>query len=300
MRFPWLQVDADFLATGAGDLAELLRTSGGIPAELQPVSESEAGWAMVRLWGWAISKAETPEALGLLADEDMQRLAERAAGWRGAPGAFLAALLKPAVGLAQREEGGAVRLAGMERYASTLRRMEADRARKSGKAPKELPRNSTGTPSELQRKTQTQTQTQKETSASQASAAASPPGDDLPDSSAFALEAQEPPGPPAKKPRETPPGEVLYVRLESSRRAECGRADVPFVPSRWAYSRQNKDLGPIAKLPDGHEDKARFEAAWGAFCDDPDAAGLDEPFSLSFFWKMRSRYEGRGLKAVGS
>jgi hypothetical protein len=162
VRFPWLQVDADFLATGAADLAELLRTSGGIPADALPISEAETGWAMVRLWGWAISKAETPEALGLLADEDMQRLAERAAGWRGTPGAFLAALLRPAIGLAQREEGGAVRLAGMERYASTLRRMEADRARKSGRTPKDLHATSTGIPSELLRKTQTQTQKKEE------------------------------------------------------------------------------------------------------------------------------------------
>lgn len=134
-----------------------------------------------------------------------------------------------------------------------------------------------------------------ELSASQALTA--PPGDGVSSTPAFALEAQ---APAAKRPREAPPGEVLYARLETIRGAECEAAGVPFVPSRWAYSRQNRDLGPIARLPDGHEEQVRFQAAWGAFLEDPQARELDEPFSLSFFWRMRSRYEGRGLKAVAS
>lgn len=211
MRFPWLQVDADFLATGAGDLAELLR-----------MSEAEAGWAMVRLWGWAISKAETPEGLGLLADEDMQRLAERAAGWKGEPGAFLMALLKPAIGLAQREESGAVRLAGMERYASTLRRMEADRARKSGRGRKDSVPPSTGVPPELPRKTQTQTQTQKEErQLPSAAAVASPVGQ----VELLEVEAESAPQPlPAKKPRkpaEGPHGD-LWRTLEAEYERRMG------------------------------------------------------------------------------
>lgn len=149
MRLPFLQVDWDFLATSAGDLAELLRTS-----------EAEAGWAMVRLWGWAITKAATPESLGVLAGDDMQRLAERAAGWKGEPGAFLAAICGPAVALAQRGEDGIIRLSGMDRYAATYRKQESDRARKSRGSRAEVAAPSIGTPTEVARKTQTQTQTQ--------------------------------------------------------------------------------------------------------------------------------------------
>jgi hypothetical protein len=122
--------------------------------------------------------------------------------------------------------------------------------------------------------------------------------EDLPDATAFALEAQEPPAPAAKKPREAPPGEVLYTRLEADRRERCEAAGVAFVSSRWPYARQNKELGPIAKLPEGHEEQERFAAAWVAYCADPLALTREPPFSLDYFWRMRSRYEGRAVLAV--
>lgn len=139
--------------------------------------------------------------------------------------------------------------------------------------------------------------------ASQSAAAADARHDDLPDATEAAhevcdarppliLEAQV-----ATAPTRTPSaGEALYSTIEFIRKEECERHGLPFIPSRWAYSRQNKDLGPVAKLPKGHEDKVRFEAAWLAFLADPKALELDEPLSLAFFWKMRSRYEGLGLR----
>lgn len=280
MRFPWLQVDADFIGAHAGDLGAHLG-----------ISRREAMGLALDLWTWALARAgddAPPDGLVAGTGPVPDRLLAGSVGWTGPAQEFSAALV--AVGLAVRVADG-YRLTGFGRYKATW---EKNRRRSGGKPE----RNRTGTGEEPARKTQTQTQTQR-SSASQASAAASPqPEDDMPDATAFALEAQEPPGPPAKKPREVPPGEVLYMRLEDIRKAECIRVGVPFVPSRWPFSRQNKDLGPIARRPDGHEEKERFEAAWGAFLEDPGAKDLDEPFSLNYFWKMRSRYEGRALKGA--
>lgn len=279
MRFPWLQVDADFIGAHAGDLGAHLG-----------IGRREAMGLALDLWTWALARAgddAPPDGLVAGTGAVPDRLLAGSVGWTGPAEEFSAALV--AVGLAVRVADG-YRLSGFSRYKATW---EKNR-RRSGVRPD---RNRTGTGEEPARKTQTQTQTQKEASASQANAAASP-GDDLPNATAFALEAQEPPTPAAKKSREIPPGEVLYMRLEDSRKAECTRAGVPFVPSRWPFSRQNKDLGSIARLPDGHEEQKRFQAAWVAFLEDPQARDLDEPFSLSFFWRMRSRYEGRGLRAA--
>lgn len=155
---------------------------------------------------------------------------------------------------------------------------------------------------------------EEEDSASQATASAAPlVGDELPDATAKAEEvadrtalvlvAQEWPQKPASateaKPRPPQPGLVLYERLEAARASLCEEHGVPFVPSRWAYSRQNRGLGPIARLPEGHEEQVRFAAAWDAFAEDPVALTREPPFSLDWFWKCRSRYEGRAVQAGG-
>ena len=120
MRLPFIQVDAQFFETGAADLAELLG-----------LTEPVAGWAMVKLWGYVVSKATSPDDLGMLVGSDAQRLAERAAGWRGTSGNFLGALCNPAIGLADRRDDGAVVLRGLERYAATFKKNARDAARMS-------------------------------------------------------------------------------------------------------------------------------------------------------------------------
>lgn len=137
--------------------------------------------------------------------------------------------------------------------------------------------------------------------ASQATSAAEGPSNNAPATSSANLspEAQTAEKP-ARKPRTQPPGEALYARLEESRQKTCEEHGVPFVPSRWAFSRQNRELGPIARLPEGHEEQERFAAAWDAFTEDPVALTREPPFSLDWFWKCRSRYEGRAVQAGGT
>jgi hypothetical protein len=155
--------------------------------------------------------------------------------------------------------------------------------------------------------------------ASQAEAVASPPvadGEELPDATEHAEEERPPlvletqdaePPKPERKPRTPSAGEALYARLESQRQQACemdaanGLEGVHFIPSRWAFSRQNKQLGPIAKTQtsDPEGEWARFSAAWGAFLDDTEvAARLDEPYALDYFLRCRGRYEGKALKGA--
>lgn len=281
MRFPWLQVGADVISAKAGDLGVLLGCS-----------RREAMGLLVDLWAWVLTRSpDDAPPDGIVRDSRTGTGAvpatERAVSWAGPEGMLVTALEE--LGFVERLPDGLC-FRGAARYAATW---EKNRRRKQTDPKPE--RNRSGTGDEPARKTQTQTQS---SSPSESAASATPArGETQSDTRPFALEIQ---APETTKPREAPPGEVLYARLEFVRESECKAAGLPFVPSRWAYSRQNKDLGPIAKLPDGHDEQRRFQAAWVAFLEDPQARDLDEPFSLSFFWRMRSRYEGRGLKAVGS
>lgn len=143
--------------------------------------------------------------------------------------------------------------------------------------------------------------------ASQAPAVAAPgtDGDELPDATedaqevrpALVLEAQQP----EKPGRRQSAGEALYARLEARRQEVCSIDGVPFVESRWAHGRQNRELGPLAKAEKADaegETWKRFVGAWLAFMEDDEAAKLDVPYSLDYFWRMRSRYEGRALKGA--
>jgi hypothetical protein len=138
-----------------------------------------------------------------------------------------------------------------------------------------------------------------------AARAASLPEDDIPqahpddvhpaeEAEPFALEPQAS----GKKPRNKPPGERLYERLEARRREACEGAGLPFIESKWPHGRQNRDLGPIARLEESKpEEFERFKLAFFEFLDDPNAREADVPWPLDWFWKARARYEGRALKA---
>jgi hypothetical protein len=299
VRFPWLQVDADFIGAHAGDLGAHLG-----------ITRREAMGLALDLWTWALARAgddAPPDGLVTGTGAVPDRLLAGSVGWTGQAEEFSAALV--AVGMAVRVDGG-YRLTGFGRYKATW---EKNRRRSGGKPE----RNRSGSGEEPARKTQTQTQTQKEASALQAVAA--PPvadGEGLPDATdeagevrpALVLEAQdaEPPKP-EKRSRTPSAGEALYARLESQRQQACemdaanGLEGVHFIPSRWAFSRQNKQLGPIAKTQtsDPEGEWARFSAAWGAFLDDTEvAARLDEPYALDYFLRCRGRYEGKALKGA--
>jgi len=142
MRFPWLQVDADFIAAHAGELGVLLG-----------ISRREAIGLAVDLWTWALARARAdapPDGIVTGTGPVPDRLLAGSVGWTGPAEQFSEALI--ACGMAVRIDGG-YRLTGFDRYKSTW---EKNRRRAGGKPEG----NRTGTGEEPARKTQTQTQTQ--------------------------------------------------------------------------------------------------------------------------------------------
>jgi hypothetical protein len=147
-----------------------------------------------------------------------------------------------------------------------------------------------------------------ETASPTAAVAASAPEDDIPQAHPDDVHAEDDERPPlvlvpqpvAKPTRKQSVGEALYARLEDRREKACTEDGVPFVPSRWPFSRQNRDLGPIARAEtDAPAEFERFRAAWLEFVSDPATRDLDVPYSLDWFWKCRSRYEGKALRGEG-
>jgi hypothetical protein len=144
-------------------------------------------------------------------------------------------------------------------------------------------------------------------SASQA-LTAPPPGEELPDMKAEAEEVRpelelvaqeaEPPGR-VRKQRTPSKAEVLYAKFEEGRAVLCREAGVTFIPSRWPFARVNKLLKPLAAEVEASEEaKALLRDAFDAYGEDPDGRTREPPFSLEWFLRCRSKYEGRALKAA--
>jgi hypothetical protein len=143
MRFPWLQVDADFIAAHAGDLGAHLG-----------ISRREAIGLALDLWTWALARASDdapPDGLVMGTGPVPDRLLSGSVGWTGPAEQLTEALV--ACGLAARIDGG-YRLTGFDRYRATW---EKNR-RRAGKKPEG---SRTGTGEKPGPKTQTQTQTQR-------------------------------------------------------------------------------------------------------------------------------------------
>ena len=140
MRFPWLQVDADFVAAHAGDLGAHLG-----------ISRREAMGLALDLWTWALARASDdapPDGVVAGTGAVPDRLISGSVGWPGPVDALPAALV--ACGLAVRIDDG-YRLTGFGRYRATW---EKNRRRAVAKPE----RNRSGTGAEPGPKTQTQTQ----------------------------------------------------------------------------------------------------------------------------------------------
>jgi hypothetical protein len=310
MRFPWLQLESDFLEAKAGDLAALLG-----------ISRYEAIGRVADVWAWALNRSpkESPPD-GRVEGESAERLVEAAAGWtsRTRRGAFVHAALE--VGLLERTTTG-LRVRGMSRYATahenaTIRSEKARAAAEArwaaARAVEAAAEQPVGTAEEMpaacsehapstaqacadamlgDAKTQTQTQTQK-TPPTEAGSAGAPPaacGEVL------ELKPTVPPGKPVRRPSFA---EGLFVRLEASRQEACAQAGAEYVPEGWHPKRINAQLGFLAKA--SPEARAAFEAAWGAYLDEAANASRDPPFSLGFFLSSKSTWESRARRAGGN
>lgn len=271
----------------------------------------------VMLDEWALSAPPELTAEGVLVDPEPAEVLACALRWQGDTGELLSALLRSKI---VEKVADGFRLLGWEKYTKALAG-KSSRSAASAKAASErwgrkndASRMADASSSHNERMptpcvvdAKTQTQTQKEETASQATASAAPgaDGEELPDATedaqevrpALVLEAQQP----EKPGRRQSAGEALYARLEARRQEACRIDGVPFVESRWAHSRQNRELGPLAKTEKADaegETWKRFVGAWLAFMEDDEAAKLDVPYSLDYFWRMRSRYEGRALRGA--
>jgi hypothetical protein len=148
MRFPWLQVDADFIAAHAGDLAGYLG-----------ISRREAMGLALDLWTWVLARSPAnrpPDGVVTGADvagfsPEPARIVAVAVGWVGDPAALCGAL--SACGMLEIIPNG-VRIRGMSRYARTW---EKNNRRRTGD---NNAGNRRGTGEKPAPKTQTQTQTQ--------------------------------------------------------------------------------------------------------------------------------------------
>lgn len=284
MRFPWLQVDADFIAAHAGDLGAHLG-----------IGRREAIGLAVDLWTWALARAPDdapPDGVVTGTGAVPDRLLAGSVGWAGPEATLTDALV--ACGLAVRIDGG-YRLTGFSRYKATW---EKNRRRPVGKPD----RNRTGTGEKPERKTQTQTQTQKEdlpdaTDDAQSADPSPPAANGCPDCTTITAcwKHLERPKPGAKPPRAPSKAEVLYGKIQDHRRKRCESAGEAYVEDRWEAQRINRDLGAVVKGTD--EDRERFEDAFTEYL--ADDARAQQGWSLSYFMKggVRSMYEKRALDA---
>lgn len=300
MRLPFLQLESDIIGHGAAEVSHLSGCS--IPEALGHI-------ALIRAWAVSLATDEAPPD-GHVSGDSAGRRIEAAAHWRGEKGVLLQALID--AGQVRHGLDGLYVLR-LEPYVeawnknrTAKERMRTLRERSANKRERTEQEGDTDDERSAKFGGQTQTQTQREETASQAPAVAATLTADLPDATD---EAEELPARPTlelvapvagKAPRKAPPGEVLYAKLEDRRGKACAEAGVPFIPSRWAFSRMNRELAPIARLeaenPAAYE---RFRGAWLEFITDPAARDADEPFPLAWFLKNRGRYEGRALKAGG-
>jgi hypothetical protein len=128
-------------------------------------------------------------------------------------------------------------------------------------------------------------------------------GDALPDATEHAEEVREElvlTSPRAgRKQREPSKAERLYRKFQDLRLARCAEAGVPALDEDWAPARQNKALGPFARLEPGSEEADLLEAAWEQYLADDGMAAKDVPWGLGFFLASLATWKGRALKAAG-
>lgn len=244
MRFPWLQVDADFIGAHAGDLGAHLG-----------ISRREALGLAIDLWTWALARARDdapPDGVVTGTGPVPDRLLSGSVGWTGPAEQFTAALV--AVGMAVRIEGG-YRLTGFSRYKSTW---EKNR-RRAGEKPE---RNRTGSVAKPEPKTQTQTHIE-DTDLSPRGGGGEQAALNLPG----AAPAPKPPKPPkAPKPPSEPKGDPrhkpLVAELVAVFKAKTGTA----YGFQGVDARKVTDLLALADQdPETCEGRAPAEIArrWG-------------------------------------
>lgn len=107
------------------------------------------------------------------------------------------------------------------------------------------------------------------------------------------------PQPKQRAPRKPSDAELLYQQVQEVRRQQCEKAGVPFTPDYMPEARQNKELGPVVRVPPGAEvdEKGRTEAfrrftdAFAEYLSDDFHRAKGWPLALFLTGTVRARYE---------
>lgn len=107
------------------------------------------------------------------------------------------------------------------------------------------------------------------------------------------------PQPKQRAPRKPSAAEELYQQVQEVRRQQCEKAGVPYTPDYMSEARQNKELGPVVRVPPGAEvDEEgrpeafrRFGAAFGEYLSDERHKDKGWPLALFLTGTVRARYE---------
>lgn len=116
------------------------------------------------------------------------------------------------------------------------------------------------------------------------------------------------PQPKQRAPRKPSAAEELYQQVQEVRRQQCEKAGVPFTPDYMPEARQNKDLGPVVRVPPGAEVDAegrteafrRFSAAFAEYLSDDFHRAKGWPLALFLTGTVRARYEQAAALAAQS
>lgn len=102
MSLPYIQVGRELLDHLAKDLSILLKSS-----------EAEAGWMILKMWSYGLSRAREAAPDGIIPGAMATSLLEAHVGWSGDHGAFVAA--SESLDLLEKLDSS-IRIKGMERY----------------------------------------------------------------------------------------------------------------------------------------------------------------------------------------
>lgn len=113
MKIPYLQVSEDIFDRLAPELSAHLG-----------IEESAAGWLVLKVWKYALSRAGDAPPDGLIYGDKATAMVERAIGWTGEAGVFVGACVH--IGLIEGIPGG-LRIRGLDRYKRTWEKNRRNR-----------------------------------------------------------------------------------------------------------------------------------------------------------------------------
>lgn len=294
MRLPFLQLESDLLAHGGPEVASLAGCT---------LAQVIGHLSLLRAWAVSHAGDDAPPD-GWVPGEASGRRIEAAAQWAGERGVLLKALID--AGQVEACEGGH-RVMNLEPYAKAWEQNAKAKERMAKARERSANRRVTDGEGSAKFDGQTQTQTQTQKEEASASQGATDAGQQ-PEGQAALFDEPKPPPPKQRAPRKPSDAELLYQQVQEVRRQQCEKAGVPFTPDYMPEARQNKELGPVVRVPPGAEvdEKGRTEAfrrftdAFAEYLSDDFHRAKGWPLALFLTGTVRARYEQAAALAAQS